>query len=184
MNFYLTQPRDAASAEQRCPGRICGRRSPGCQVARPGHTHAASSKVAGLHRRCGRRRPHIDRDRCDTIAPAQPARPYTGWAHHSPEPQFGPLRRRWLQLVLAGHTTAGSCACRCTRTDTNCGLDRSRPKDVTPGCKHAAASPPGSALAVAPVVCRRKQPADVDATPMGGRDSSSNLGPLWPTVSV
>ncbi len=108
-------------------------------------------EVAGLHiAAAGVDDPHIDRDRYDTIAgPASPAANLRLGLTHSPEPRvLDRFAADGYQLVLAGHTHGGSCACRCTgRWSLTAVWTAPGPKERHTGVQTCGCtSPPGSAL--------------------------------------
>lgn len=150
-------------------------------------------EVAGLHiAAAGVDDPHIDRDRYDTIAgPASPAANLRLGLTHSPEPRvLDRFAADGYQLVLAGHTHGGQlCLPLYGALVTNCGLDRSRAKGASHwGANmrlHVSAGIGTSPFAPVRFCCRPEATLlTLIATPMGGRDSSSNLGRSQPTVSV
>lgn len=150
-------------------------------------------EVAGLHiAAAGVDDPHIDRDRYDTIAgPASPAANLRLGLTHSPEPRvLDRFAADGYQLVLAGHTHGGQlCLPLYGALVTNCGLDRSRAKGAShSGANmrlHVSAGIGTSPFAPVRFCCRPEATLlTLIATPMGGRDSSSNLGRSQPTVSV
>ena len=150
-------------------------------------------EVAGLHiAAAGVDDPHIDRDRYDTIAgPASPAANLRLGLTHSPEPRvLDRFAADGYQLVMAGHTHGGQlCLPFYGALMTNCGLDRSRAKGPSRwGANtqlHVSAGIGTSPYAPVRFCCRPEATLlTLIATPMGGRDSNSNLGRTQPAVSV
>ena len=136
--------------------------------------------------------PHICRDRYETIAgPANPAANLRLGLTHSPEPRvLDRFAADGYQLVLAGHTHGGQlCLPFYGAVVTNCGLDRSRVKGASrwgAGMHlHVSAGIGTSPFAPLRFCCRPEATLlTLIATPMGGRDSSSNLGRFQPAASL
>lgn len=150
-------------------------------------------EVAGLHvAAAGVDDPHIDRDRYDTIAgPASPVANLRLGLTHSPEPRvLDRFAADGYQLVMAGHTHGGQlCLPFYGALVTNCGLDRSRAKGASqwgPNMRlHVSAGIGTSPFAPVRFSCRPEATLlTLIASPMGGRDSSTNLGRSQPSVSV
>ncbi|ORW72276.1 metallophosphoesterase [Mycobacterium saskatchewanense] len=150
-------------------------------------------EVAGLHvAAAGVDDPHIDRDRYDTIAgPASPAANLRLGLTHSPEPRvLDRFAADGYQLVMAGHTHGGQvCLPFYGALVTNCGLDRSRAKGPSRwGANmqlHVSAGIGTSPYAPVRFCCRPEATLlTLIATPMGGRDSASDLTRSQPTASV
>jgi predicted MPP superfamily phosphohydrolase len=150
-------------------------------------------EVAGLHiAAAGVDDPHIDRDRYDTIAgPASPAANLRLGLTHSPEPRvLDRFAADGYQLVMAGHTHGGQlCLPFYGALVTNCGVDRSRVKGASRwGADmrlHVSAGIGTSPFAPVRFCCRPEATLlTLIAAPMGGRDSSSNLGRSQPAASV
>jgi uncharacterized protein len=150
-------------------------------------------EVAGLHiAAAGVDDPHIDRDRYDTIAgPASPSANLRLGLTHSPEPRvLDRFAADGYQLVMAGHTHGGQvCLPFYGALVTNCGLDRSRAKGPSRwGANmqlHVSAGIGTSPFAPVRFCCRPEATLlTLIATPMGGRDSSSNLGRSQPAASL
>ncbi|MGV0474062.1 metallophosphoesterase [Mycobacterium kansasii] len=150
-------------------------------------------EVAGLHvAAAGVDDPHIDRDRYDTIAgPTSPVANLRLGLTHSPEPRvLDRFAADGYQLVMAGHTHGGQlCLPFYGALVTNCGLDRSRAKGASqwgPNMRlHVSAGIGTSPFAPVRFSCRPEATLlTLIASPMGGRDSSTNLGRSQPSVSV
>ncbi|ORB84506.1 metallophosphoesterase [Mycobacterium kansasii] len=150
-------------------------------------------EVAGLHiAAAGVDDPHIDRDRYDTIAgPASPVANLRLGLTHSPEPRvLDRFAADGYQLVMAGHTHGGQlCLPFYGALVTNCGLDRSRAKGASqwgPNMRlHVSAGIGTSPFAPVRFSCRPEATLlTLIASPMGGRDSNTNLGRSQPSVSV
>ena len=150
-------------------------------------------EVAGLHiAAAGVDDPHIDRDRYDAIAgpPSAAANLRLGLTH-SPEPRvLDRFAADGYQLVMAGHTHGGQlCLPFYGALVTNCGLDRSRAKGPSRwGADmrlHVSAGIGTSPFAPLRFCCRPEATLlTLIASPMGGRDSSRNLGRSQPAASV
>ena len=94
------------------------------------------------------------------------------------------------QLVMAGHTHGGQlCLPFYGALVTNCGLDRSRAKGPSQWGAHMRLHVSGgigtSPFAPVRFCCRPEATLlTLIASPMGGRDSSRNLGRSHPAVSL
>jgi len=150
-------------------------------------------EVAGLHiAAAGVDEPHIDRDRYDTIAgPASPAANLRLGLTHSPEPRvLDRFAADGYQLVMAGHTHGGQvCVPFYGAVVTNSGLDRSRAKGPSRwGANmqlHVSAGIGTSPFAPLRFCCRPEATLlTLIATPMGGRDSASDLSRSQPAASL
>src|SRR5690242_18447749 len=150
-------------------------------------------EVGGLHvAAAGVDDPHIARDRYDAIAgPASPAANLRLGLTHSPEPRvLDRFAADGYQLVMAGHTHGGQlCLPFYGALVTNCGLDRSRAKGPSRwGANtrlHVSAGIGTSPFAPVRFCCRPEATLlTLIATPMGGRDPSSDLGRTRPAASV
>ncbi|WP_156686401.1 metallophosphoesterase [Mycobacterium sp. Marseille-P9652] len=150
-------------------------------------------EVAGLHvAAAGVDDPHIDRDRYDTIAgPANAAANLRLGLTHSPEPRvLDRFAADGYQLVMAGHTHGGQlCLPFYGALVTNCGLDRSRAKGPSRwGARmqlHVSAGLGTSPYAPVRFCCRPEATLlTLIASPMGGRDATSDLSRSQPTASV
>jgi uncharacterized protein len=150
-------------------------------------------EVAGLHvAAAGVDDPHINRDRYETIAgPASAAANLRLGLTHSPEPRvLDRFAADGYQLVMAGHTHGGQvCLPFYGALVTNCGLDRSRAKGPSRwGARmqlHVSAGLGTSPFAPMRFCCRPEAILlTLIASPMGGRDSTSDLSRSQPTASV
>jgi predicted MPP superfamily phosphohydrolase len=150
-------------------------------------------EVAGLHiAAAGVDDPHIKRDRYEAIAgPASPAANLRLGLVHSPEPRvLDRFAADGYQLVMAGHTHGGQlCLPFYGALVTNCGLDRSRAKGPSRWganmALHVSAGIGTSPFAPVRFCCRPEATLlTLIAAPMGGRDSSSNLGRSQPAASM
>jgi hypothetical protein len=150
-------------------------------------------EVAGLHiAAAGVDDPHINRDRYEAIAgPSSPAANLRLGLVHSPEPRvLDSFAADGYQLVMAGHTHGGQlCLPFYGALVTNCGLDRSRAKGPSRWganmALHVSAGIGTSPFAPVRFCCRPEATLlTLISAPMGGRDSSSNLGRSQPAASM
>jgi uncharacterized protein len=150
-------------------------------------------EAAGLHiAAAGVDDPHIDRDRYDTIAgPPSPAANLKLGLVHSPEPRvLDRFAADGHQLVMAGHTHGGQvCVPFHGAIVANCGLDPSRAKGPSRWGAHmqlhVSAGIGTSPFAPVRFCCRPEATLlTLIATPIGDRDSASDLSRSQPTASV
>ena len=136
--------------------------------------------------------PHLSRDRYDTIAgPASPAANLTLGLTHSPEPRvLDRFAADGYQLVMAGHTTAASSACRSTARSSPTATWTGRgPRARRGGAQHAAARLGGhrhvAVRAGAVLLQARGHAVDAGGGPTGGgRDAGTRAGQSHPAVSA
>ncbi len=136
--------------------------------------------------------PHIERDRYDTIAgPANSAANLTLGIVHAPYTRvLDRFAADGYQLVMAGHTHGGQlCLPFKGALITNCDLDPSRAKGASKWGSHmglhVSAGIGTSPFAPLRFCCRPEATLlTLIAAPIGGRDSSRNLGQSHPTAAV